>query len=324
MKVNIKYMVKISRGWEQRISLKHLLSGILMLMIAPFAKATCPLTFNLTSAIPTVNISPAVPLNTILASTTVSFPLTSGGCDKGSGNKTSTIVGVGTPNGNLYPTSIPGVSYRGKLDANWPGYPNSWWPSSRTWTGRWPGSYAASTVTIEFVKTGPIPGSAGTFGPGVIGNISVDGSLDIILYLATTLIIQPTTPACTVTQSNIPVNLEDTTTANLNIINSTTGDKGFTIPLQCDSLVNLSLSFSGTMASSNNTVFKNTNSSTADNVGFQLLDQNGNVITPSTYINVGNVNGTFNYPMTARYYALTADVPAGPVNAIAYATIVYN
>lgn len=324
MKVNTKVMEKISRGWMQRLPLRHLFSGLLMLMVAPFAMAECPVMFNLTSAIPTVSISPELPLNTVLASTSVSFPITLNGCDFGSGNKTSTEYGVGTPVGNLYPTSIPGISYRGKLNAPWPGYSNSWWPTSKTWNGSWPGRFAASTVTIEFVKTGPIPASGGTFGPGVIGNIYVDGSPDIILYLATPLIIKPVTPACTVTQSNIPVNLDDVTTARLSVINSTAGDKGFTIPLQCASSVSLSLSFSGTMASSNNTVFQNTNSSTAANVGFQLLDKNGNVVTTSNYVPVGNVNGSFNYPMTARYYALTPNVPAGPVNAIAYASIIYN
>ncbi|WP_375232169.1 hypothetical protein [Enterobacter sp. CGMCC 5087] len=40
--------------------------------------------------------------------------------------------------------------------------------------------------------------------------------------------------------------------------------------------------------------------------------------------NIGSVTGEYNYPMTARYYRLSNNVPPDEVDAIANVSIIYN
>ena len=275
-----------------------------------------------------LNVDPSVALGQVIGSTSVTWNTTPVSCSiTGIGN----VRGVGTPNGNIYPTTIPGVGYRAKVTSVWASQLQGYWPTS-TISGTYgsAGNFGGGTILLEFIKTGVIPASGGVFSPGKIGSLYVQGSplsADYITYnLGGGIIINPVTDACTVTSSAIDVPLEDIHQTALRNQGAIGKSAGFSIPISCKSPVNISISFSGDMANSGLGVFKNTNAANANNVGIQLLDKNNNPVSTvaGQSVNVGLVNGTVSYPMRAQYYALTDNVPEGAVNAIAYASIVYN
>ncbi|PWI80679.1 hypothetical protein DEO48_07455 [Enterobacter sp. CGMCC 5087] len=59
-------------------------------------------------------------------------------------------------------------------------------------------------------------------------------------------------------------------------------------------------------------------------VGIQLLDKNNTPVEIGKSTNIGSVTGEYNYPMTARYYRLSNNVPPDEVDAIANVSIIYN
>jgi type 1 fimbria pilin len=284
---------------------------------------------QITISAPSVtNASLEVPIGQVIASTTASWPTTTVSCTMtGSGS----VIGVGTPNGNIYPTSIPGIGYRGKVTAPWSAPLTNYWPTgSLSSPYGLSGVFNGGTLLLEFIKTGPIPSTGGTFGPVKVGSeyiqrTSISGDY-IYFYLATPLIISPAVPACTITQSAITVNLDDSQTSQLTALGNTSKDKAFSIPLNCTSASNISMGFSGDIADNTNAVFRNLSGSTnATSVGVQILE-NGTPVptTVGSYLNLGTINGNTSVALTARYYALTDNAYPGEVSAIAYASILYN
>ncbi|WP_447877577.1 fimbrial protein [Serratia fonticola] len=284
----------------------------------------------------TINISPTLTVGSVIGTTTTSFPSGSvPGCVIPGTPGQVRVYGPGIPNGTYYPTTIPGISYQLRFTAGWTisGIFNTPWPANGTYSnpaGFMDQSYGGGTITIDLIKTGPISGSGGTWTPDVLGNMDTITQgvtwTFMQIYNTQTVIVQPTTPACTITQSAITVNLDDTTTSQLATTGNTSKDKGFNIPLNCTSDSNISLAFSGSIADNTNAVFSNlSGGANAGTVGVQIL--NGGTPVPTTagsYLNLGTVNGNYSVPLTARYYALANNPDAGDVHAIAYATIQYN
>lgn len=286
--------------------------------------AGCPIVVNVTAPA-SLDVSPSVAVGSIIGTLSLSWPEnTERSCSWPKGNNILySFFGEGIPDGNLYPTSIPGIAYRGSIPAWSFAGMSGYWPVRKYYPNSTSGTIAAGSVTIEFVKTGPV--GSGIFGPQLLMHSSLNNTPFFNVWLKDSIIIKPRVTACTVTSSTITETLTDTNQSNLVGIGTTAGEKNFNIPLQCTSATNISLVFSGDMADASNGVFKNTNNNNSANVGIQLLKDGTPVpTTAGSYINVGIVNGTVNLPMTARYYALTNSVPAGAVSAIAYATIVYN
>lgn len=310
------------------------LMGIMLFVVSGVMNhtlAACPVISNITAP-STLDVNPALPVGSVIGTLYGTFA-------SGSGCSTSfnyaQVHGIGDDNNNLYPTSIPGVAYRGMLTSGLgniliQSILNRYWPAGVGFSPNGTlSSFTGGNVKIEFVKTGPVPSSGGVLQPGTIGILyGMNGMTQfnmIIFNLVSPIIIAPTNPACTVTSANIIVPLNNVSQSTLSSAGVTAGDTDFTLPLQCDSSANISLQFSGDAANAANGVFKNTNSANANNVGIQLLKDGQPVsITTGSYLAVGTVNGAVNFPMTARYYALTSGVPAGDVNAVAYATIIYN
>ena len=272
----------------------------------------------------------------VISSTIVSVPygMTTTGCTvKGPGYFIGN--GTGTPSGNLYPTSIPGISYRIKIISGWtvPGFIDTYWPVSTYVEPKSgmliDGSYAAFTAEVDLVKTGPYLGQS-ILSPSILGHVDLSSNGSLIkfieIYNATPVETIPDNPSCKVTQSAIPVSLEDVSTNKLDQVGSTSKETAFTIPLACTASANISLSFSGVMADSDKAVFSNLNSGTnASQVGVQILSGTTPVpIATGSYLNIGQVNGNISIPLVARYYALTSNPNAGAVNSIVYATLVYN
>lgn len=311
------------------------LMGIMLFVVSGImnhALAACPVISNITAP-SAVDVNPTLPIGSVIGTLYGTFA-------SGSGCSTSfsyaQVYGIGDYKGNLYSTSIPGVAYRGMLTSGLSSNVvlqtllNKYWPTGVSISPNQKlDNFMGGNVKIEFVKTGPVPSSGGVLQPGTISILyGMNGMTQfnmIIFNLVSPIIIAPTNPACTVTSANVIVPLNNVSQSSLSSAGITAGETGFTIPLQCDSSANISLQFSGDAANAVNGVFKNTNSANANNVGIQLLKDGQPVsITTGSYLAVGTVNGTVNFPMIARYYALTAGVPAGDVNAVAYATIIYN
>ena len=277
-------------------------------------------------------ITPEIQIGEVIGSTTSTFPdgnTTTGCWIKGTSGKVP-INGTGVPNGNLYPTTIPGISYRAKMTAGWmlPGIQNAYWPAVGSWSGGdfSHGDYNGGTFTIELIKTGAIPGNV-TWTPGVLGTIqavTLGKTYNFIeFYNNDPIPIKPLNPACKVTNAVIPVALEPVRSSLLKTTGSTAGEKSISIPLTCSMPVRVSLEFEGDFADSENSVLINTGSDTnKNNVGVQVLDNAGNPL--QALVNLGAVNGDINYDIKARYYALTNGVPAGDVSSKIYATIMYN
>lgn len=312
-------------------TLRYLLTALMLIGLSNvcFINSAIACTPHRQSIIPPANISlsPTLPIGSVVASASLTWPAfsSSGDCPiPYSTGSHFTITGEGTPNGNLYPTGIVGLSYRGKINGGWPTSFYGYWPTSATQAGPFSTGVGGGSVLIEFVKTGPLIG--GTFNPQVLMHALMESVPWFDIYLGAPMIITPTAPACTVTQSAIAVNLDDGNTSQLAIAGNTSKDKTFSIPLTCTSASNISLTFSGNIVDNNNAVFRNlSGSANAASVGIQILSGSTPVpTTAGTYLNLGAINGSTTVPLIARYYALANNPDVGTVSAIAYATIVYN
>lgn len=280
----------------------------------------------------TITISPEIAIGAVLGTVTSTFPTgrTTGACDITGPGGTVPVNGTGIPDGNLYPTTIPGILYRAKMTAGWSvtGIKNEYWPAVGSFTGVWTydGGYAGGTFTIELIKSGAIAGNM-TWIPGVLGTVQVISNgvtyNFIEMYSNDPIQIKPLNPACKVTKAIIPVALEPVSVSSLKTTGSTAGEQSVDIPLTCSTSANISMDFEGDFADSTNAVLKNGSSSdNKNNVGIQILNTSGNPL--QTRENIGAVNGSVSYQIKARYYALTDEAPVGDVSSTIYATIVYN
>ncbi|RJT41140.1 fimbrial protein [Rahnella woolbedingensis] len=305
------------------------MAGMFNISLITSAQACTPFRQSL-AAPASINLNPTLPVGTVVATVTLTWPtfLSSSDCGVVFNGRTDifNITGYGSPSGNLYATDIPGLAYRGKITAGWPSnFIGKYWPQSLSSGVGTNSGVSGGSVMVEFVKTGPI--QPGTFGPQVIMSAAIASTPWFELYLSSPIIVKPTVPACTVTQSAITLNLDDTNTSQLAALGNTSKDKDFNIPLSCSSASNISLAFSGDIVDAANAVFRNLNSSSANaaSVGIQILKDNMPVpTTVGDYLNLGPINGSITIPMTARYYALSNNIDVGTVSSIAYATIIYN
>lgn len=313
-------------------TLRYLLTALMLIGVSNVffirsAMACVPYSQTITPPA-SISLNPGLPVGTVVATATLSWPTFntgSGGCPVpyATGSHFG-LTGMGTPNGNLYPTGIDGLSYRGKINGGWPSNFFVYWPASVTQPGPYGSGVGGGSVLIEFVKTGPL--TSGTFNPQVLMHATLDSVPWFDIYMGSPMVIKPTVPACTVTQSAITVNLDDGNTSQLATAGNTSKDKTFSIPLNCTSASNISLTFSGDIVDSSNAVFRNlSGSANAASVGIQILSGSTPVpTTAGTYLNLGAINGSTTVPLIARYYALANNPDVGTVSAIAYATIVYN
>lgn len=289
----------------------------------------CPSTEGVKGLPNLVDIDPTLPVGQVVGSATGTFATGSTSCNIiHQGLDTHMLTGIGTPSGNLYPTSIPGLAYRGTLlsGGSFVGNVTGTWPKAAVFADQSLGgnSYYGGNIRIDFIKTGPI--QPGTFGPVTLGRWTINNQQFLNFVLLDRVTVAPTTPACTVTQSAITVNLRNTTIDELTTLGDTSQETAFNLPLRCNSATNISLGFSGNLADSTNAVFSNLSDSTnTTGVGVQIL-KDGTPIpaTAGNYLNLGVVNGSLSVPLTARYYALAGKPTPGDVSAVAYASIVYN
>lgn len=287
--------------------------------------------YPITISSDTINTDPSVPVGSQVGSVNFSWPdlpYNQSCIDEFSSlvdhTVNYTVKGEGIPVGNLYPTNIAGIAYRiiGTREQLW-GYDEYLPTSHNGHLGAGP-IVTNGTARLEFVKIGPTS-AGGNFGPQVVMRQYINGIEYVNFMVSTTIHVEPEAPACTITQSAIQVSMNDVNQAELNLKDKTAKPYGFNIPINCRTSANIGLGFSGDTADAANGIFRNTVGGGASNVGIQLLDG----VTPIStvygqFINIGMVTGSFSFPMTARYYALSNDVGAGAVNSVAYVTVIYN
>lgn len=293
----------------------------MLCFLAKSANASCPLIQSV-SVPSSIDINPTLPVGSVLSTTTLSWPMLSTTCGYTGYNIQLSVTGNGVPNGNLYPTGIPGLSYRGHVNGWTAPNATNYWPTY--WSQDISGDlWGAGTLNFELVKTGPI--LPGTFPPKVVMIGSIEGKPAFEIKTASSIIVKPTVPSCTPTASVVNVALPTVTQESLVKIADVTGETSFSIDLNCDAPTNISLSFGGNVTNSSKAIYKNTNVTTGDSIGIQILRGSNPVpIGAGKNINLGTINGRASYEFSARYYALKAGVIPGKVSAISQVSIVYN
>lgn len=303
-----------------------ILSGLLLTgtLTVGEANAECPWLAGV--QVPTsINVDPTLPVGTILATTSFTWgTIVRPGCVlPGGTSQTFTLDGMGTPNGNLYPTSVPGLAYRGKI-TGWPSAFLNFWPVS---VPNWivgDNTVSRGTVIVEFVKTGPL--QPGTLAPQVIMVAQIAGKPWFNVYMEGSINIKPTVPACNTSTPTIDVQLNPISPTDLPSVGATAGSKDFAIKLSCGAPANISLNFSGDVVDASQAVFRNTNATTGSSVAVQILkDSNPVPVGAGNNINIGAaVSNEITTQFTARYYALTNNAQVGDVSSVVTANIVYN
>lgn len=140
-----------------------------------------------------------------------------------------------------------------------------------------------------------------------------------------------TTPACYVSNTLISVPLGDVKRTTFNGVGSTSPAQSFTVPLVCSRATKVSMTLSpgasGAYNASNGIINLDTPASgkKATGVGIQLLYSNA-AKALNTAFSVGSATaaGTFNVPLSARYYQTATAVTAGQANGTATFTMTYN
>jgi len=302
-----------------------LMASCLIALGTGFVQAACPVIYDVTPPA-SLSIDPTIPVGSVLATMQLSWPGQMG-CQlvgSGAGFKISQF-GSGTPNGILYPTGLPGVSYRGRI-IGW--YNGDYWPTVYNSSASQITAMGSGTATIEFVKTGPV--GVGSLPPMDYLRVQLtdmSGTPDaaaLIIRTGVPIPVNPVTNTCSAT-SVIPVPLNTVLNDNLATVGATAGDKTFNLNVNCNGPANISLLFTGDVVDTTNAVFRNTDAVTGSTIGIQILNNNSAIpVGSGRYMNLGVVNGTISPTFTARYYAFAQPVIAGDVNSIVYATIVYN
>lgn len=247
--------------------------------------------------------------------------------------------GIGTPNGNIYESGIPGIGYRLWLEGSSVAVAGRYWPTIVRGL-RWAGSFTINphTMRVQLIRTGPI--SQGGLLSGVFGKISAGGMTDVILYTwSPAIVVKPSVPTCVVITPSVRVPLGSVPRAEFAGLNSTSASRPLNIGLSCsggDGIrgVNVYTTLTdNTNPGNRSTSLTLTSASTAKGVAIQVL-KNGAVLGygPASSAN-GNTNqwfagtssgGILNIPLTARYVQTGPTVTAGSANGVATFTMSYK
>ncbi|MBK5071718.1 fimbrial protein [Budviciaceae bacterium CWB-B4] len=226
---------------------------------------------------------------------------------------------------NVFSTNIPGIGIRVYMPdgAVWYYTPSG---SIRYFSGNTNGINYAPTY-IDVVKIGPA--SSGTFTSGTIARQIDDsgaGGINIVLTGGSVVAV-----ACSITTPNVNVPLDPVLASSFTGVNSTKGDKPFTIGLNCDAgaRINASLSFDQNTDTSNTSVIKLTGAGSAGvatGVGIQLL-YGSTPLQRNTNIVLKTSTGGQEFPagsFTARYFQTRSTVTTGDANATATLNLTYQ
>ncbi|MFP2421504.1 fimbrial protein [Pseudescherichia vulneris] len=222
----------------------------------------------------------------------------------------------------VYATNIPGVGIS---------YLNgTWLPYSYSGSNAVAGSFA-NGASVSLVKIGDIPVGTNVLNPGVLYNVTLTG---ISGNAATATLLPGTTVnvlACSVSNSSIPVKLDDVYTSSLTAIGTTAKPTVFNLGLNCAAGARVNVTFQGVANTDTSApgVLQLSNagaSGVAKGVGIQILYDNFAVnLNGSTPLVLGPAgDGVQTYPFTAQYYQTKSAVSEGVANATATMTLTYQ
>lgn len=249
-----------------------------------------------------------------------------GYCDTAGGYQYEEMMGNSTPYSHVYTTNVPGVGVRvlywDKYYAEKPAT-----SQYQTYMNLYDGVNYSNT-TIELVKIGEI--TSGPLNNALVSRVYYSSSPSIsnmTLYITGSV----TVVACSITTSNVNVPLDPVLVSSFTGVNSTKGDKPFTIGLSCDAgaRINASLSFDQNTDTSNTSVIKLTGAGSAGvatGVGIQLL-YGSTPLQRNTNIVLKTSSGGQEFPagaFTARYFQTKSTVTTGDANATATLNLTYQ
>lgn len=141
------------------------------------------------------------------------------------------MTGIGTPNGNIYPTSVPNIGVRIRTNAG------QYYPlraSSPTGSIFYFAVNAGSIATIELIKTGNITAPGTLSGAYARSRVNTeDGQVLVEYRFASPVQIIPRVPTCKVAKSSVDVPVGTVLAKKFTGVGSVSPEKSFSISLNC-------------------------------------------------------------------------------------------
>ncbi|EJD6501364.1 type 1 fimbrial protein [Providencia rettgeri] len=187
------------------------------------------------------------------------------------------------------------------------------------------GTYVYFTPSVRLYKIGTL-GLSNTYPMQIVGSVSrnVNGTL----YSGRTFFTSEAkvvAAACTISSTNVNVNMDSVEKRLFSGIGSTAGNtKDVNISLNCTRKANVTVSVTGDTNDANNGLLNLTkDQKSAKGIAIQML-LNGNPFKLNTYNSVGDsTQGLYTIPLKARYYQ-TGDISPGTANSTATFNVVYQ
>ncbi|ABF11119.1 Fimbrial protein (plasmid) [Cupriavidus metallidurans CH34] len=246
-------------------------------------------------------------------------PVTAYAVDAMAGSWTTTSVA------DVYATNVPGIGIKVLGKAS--NHPVPLLPTVYQWSGSATGPFSGywDSFGYQLVVTGPVsPGTLSFASPVASMWLSTSTTALVDAAVVTNLQINGTTNivarACTT--PDVTVNLGNHLSSEFSGVGSKTSSTSFNIALNgCPSGLN-TIQYqidpvTSIVSGTGNTVVALNSGSTANRVGVQLLDGNGNPLALSSPITFSgyssSTGGDYTIPLKARYYQI--DTPVGPGSA---------
>jgi type 1 fimbria pilin len=340
---------------RQRPGPLNLLLAVLLLLglsaVPSAAWATCWFTSGAATTVTfnagTITLTPSTQINSILWTSSTANPANPPvlNCNGNtSGGIVNTIAGSPTGGDNtLFPTGIPGVSYR------------LLHPDASTLLAAYPGNTVGSgsatysvASNLQLVYTGPyLPPNNSTLtgqlsqwkidvcdNPNIFFGIYFGCNGSVAAQTVETFNIQATirilVPTCDVDPGSVSktVTLPNVTTAQFTGPSSTAGNTPFNLHLiNCPSNRAVFITLDSSNAQPDATgVIAPSGSGYASGVGVQILQANGTTpVTFGTTFQTGTISGsTYDINLNARYYQTGTPLSGGTVKAVATYTLNYQ
>lgn len=312
-------------------------SGLLLLLcLSPVTHAACKFVNGVTASVirnvsfGTVTVQRDTPAGTVLSTRTTGAynnGRTIAGCDTSwvyqwSNSRFNTLSRLGN---KIYDTNIPGIGLR---LSNTAASSTAYLPYETTFSANVYVLINKDGIKAELIKTSVGAVGSGNLSTGSLASASVKNQFYIAgITLTGTNRIVPV--ACSVTNTAITVPMGNVLSSSFSGVGSTAASQNFNIPLDCDAQTRVKITLDATRDSSGAAGVIALNSAstqdTAKGIGVQVLYRN-NPVAFGSAISVGTVasTGTYNIPLTARYYQTSSPVQAGQANAVATFTMTYN
>jgi type 1 fimbria pilin len=279
------------------------------------------LNFNISNVI----VQRDAPIGSIIATTSVSNG-NYAACDSQPGHVYFKMDYNGanlTSQPGVYGTNVPGVGIMmaGYTQAGTFNY--SVPPGVRGINGI--GGYGVGSSTLKLVKVGNI--APGVLNQGMVGHTYGDDNVTGLQLILPAVTIVPV--ACSITNSNIVVPLDDVLASNFISVSTTVKPKQFNINLNCDAGARVNAVLTGTQNTDTSTagVLQLTGAGSADvatGVGVQILYNNAPLALNNNMVLKTSTGGQEAFPFTAQYYQTKDSVTAGSANAIATLNLTYQ